>query len=216
MVQCPSCGRPQAPLLSCPDCQAPLAANLDFFAAVGLPRKLRLDVPRLEATYHTLGRRLHPDRFASAPVKVRDASLRTTALLTRAYRTLRDPLTRASYWLELEDAKPDAHSQQVPAEVTDLVFDVQEELAQVRDLSARQTDEQARMRQRVNERRAEIVDVIERLSLRLEACFGALDEVDRAASAAMIGELRTILAETAYLRTLLRDIDKVLDNRAAA
>lgn len=216
MVQCPSCGRPQAPRLSCPDCQAPLAANLNFFAALDLPRRLRVDGPRLEATYHALGRRLHPDRFATAPVKVRDASLRTTALLTRAYRTLRDPLTRASYWLELESGKPDAHSQEVPGEVAALVFEVQEELAELRDLSARKTDEQARMRQRINERRAELVDSIEGLGTRLEVCFVALDQVDGAAPAAMIAELRTVLAETAYLKTLLRDIDKALDNRAAA
>ncbi len=80
---------------------APHGSELDYFAAMGLPRKLLIDPVCLEETYHDLGRRIHPDRFASSPVKLRDASLRATALLTRSYRTLRDPISRGLYWLEL-------------------------------------------------------------------------------------------------------------------
>src|SRR5579864_261290 len=106
MVQCPSCGQArEARLLVCAECGAPLAANLDYFAALGLPRKLQIDPAKLEEMYHGLGRRIHPDRFAASPIKVRDASMRATALLTRAYRTLRDPVSRGLYWLELNGRK---------------------------------------------------------------------------------------------------------------
>ncbi|HXR25473.1 MAG TPA: hypothetical protein VN742_08945, partial [Candidatus Binataceae bacterium] len=81
-MQCPSCARLQEPRLICPECKAPLAYNLDCFAALGLPRKLQIDLAMLESSYHNLGRTLHPDRFANASPQVRDASLRATALLT--------------------------------------------------------------------------------------------------------------------------------------
>src|SRR6516162_6449914 len=91
MVQCPSCLQAQKPRLICPDCTSPLAADLDSFAALGIPRKLQIDTAMLESAYHDLSRKLHPDRYASAAPKVRDASLRAMALVTRAYRTMRDP-----------------------------------------------------------------------------------------------------------------------------
>lgn len=213
MVQCPSCARPQAPRLICPDCQAPLAAKLDLFAALGLPPKLRVDKVELEAAYHELGRRLHPDRFATAPVKVRDASLRATALLTRAYRTLRDPLTRASYWLELKMGKAATQSQQVPAAIAELVFDVQDELTELRDAGSRGDEKYQAARQQVNERRSGVVSLLDGLGIRMEATFDALDQKEDAAA---IDRLETLLAETAYLKTLLRDIDKALDTRLAA
>src|SRR5262249_56315874 len=105
MLQCPSCARPQQPRVTCAHCGAPLAADLDLFNALGLPRLLQIDITELERAYHELGRRIHPDRFALASAEVRDASLRATALVTRAYRTLRDPISRGLYWLELNGYK---------------------------------------------------------------------------------------------------------------
>ena len=100
MIECLSCGRQQEPSLICAECGAPLAAPLDCFAALGLPRKLTIDLDALERRYHELSRKIHPDRFASSKPKVRDASVRATATLTRSYRTLRDPVARGLYWLE--------------------------------------------------------------------------------------------------------------------
>ena len=52
--------------------------------------------------------------------------MRATALLTRAYRTLRDPLSRGLYWLELHGEKLAENNQRVPPELAELVFEVQE------------------------------------------------------------------------------------------
>src|SRR5882757_3368344 len=132
MIECPSCGRRQEPRLICADCGAPLSAELDSFAALDLPRKLSIDLPALERAYHDLSRKLHPDRYASSPARIRDASLRGTALLTRSYRTLRDPVTRGLYWLELRKEKLAENNKRVPADLAELVFEVQEQLAELR------------------------------------------------------------------------------------
>src|SRR5712692_11349 len=131
MIECLSCGRRQAPRLICADCGTPLSASLDCFAALGLPRKLSIDLAALERGYHELSRKIHPDRFASRSIAIRDASLRATALLTRSYRTLRDPAARGLYWLELNGEKLAENNKRVPPELAELVFEVQEQLAEM-------------------------------------------------------------------------------------
>src|SRR5579863_5318441 len=113
MIECPSCGRRQQPQLICDQCGTPLGADTDLFAVLGLPRKLKIDPAALERSYHDLSRRIHPDRFVSSNPRVRSASLRATALLTRANRTLKDPTTRGLYWLELQGEKLSENNKQV-------------------------------------------------------------------------------------------------------
>ena len=211
MVQCPSCARVQEPRIVCIDCQAPLAANLDCFAALGLPRKLTVDPAQLEETYHRLGRQVHPDRFATQPVKVREASSRVTAMLTRAYRTLRDPVARGGYWLELNGRKLAANNQQVPAELAELVFDTQEDLTELRQ-SPGAPDVVAKLR----DTEASVRGQLELLGVELTRNFAAFDRMNGASPDQLFDELKTNLAQTAYLRTLLRDLAKTLDSAVKA
>ena len=211
MVQCPSCARPCEPRLFCQECGAPLAVELDLFAALGLPRKLRLDVRELERIYHETGRRIHPDRFASAAPAVRQASLSSTALLTRAYRTLRDPISRARYWLELNGEKLAENNQRVPPALAETVFEVQEQLSELRAArngGARELDAAVR------ERRAEIENSIAGTQEDLQRNFERWDE-GTGERQVLVNELKSILSRLAYLRTLTRDIDRALEGAAA-
>jgi molecular chaperone HscB len=209
MVQCPSCARVQVPRIVCIDCQAPLSANLDCFDALDLPRKLTLDPGRLEATYHRLGRQVHPDRFATKPAQVREASSRVTAMLTRAYRILRDPVARGGYWLELNGHKLAANNQRVPAELADLVFDTQEELAELR-----RTPGAPEVIAKLRDREGAVRGRLDHLGIELAGNFAAFDRLNGAAPAPLFDQLKSNLSETAYLRTLLRDLGKALDSNA--
>jgi len=201
----------QEPRIVCIDCQAPLAANLDCFAALGLPRKLTVDPAQLVETYHRLGRQVHPDRFATQPVKVREASSRVTAMLTRAYRTLRDPVARGGYWLELNGRKLAANNQQVPAELAELVFDTQEDLTELRQ-SPGAPDVVAKLR----DTEASVRGQLELLRVELTRNFAAFDLMNGASPDQLFDELKSNLAQTAYLRTLLRDLAKTLDSAVKA
>jgi len=201
----------QEPRIVCIDCQAPLAANLDCFAALGLPRKLTVDPAQLVETYHRLGRQVHPDRFATQPVKVREASSRVTAMLTRAYRTLRDPVARGGYWLELNGHKLAANNQQVPAELAELVFDTQEDLTELRQ-SPGAPDVVAKLR----DTEASVRGQLELLRVELTRNFAAFDLMNGASPDQLFDELKSNLAQTAYLRTLLRDLAKTLDSAVKA
>jgi molecular chaperone HscB len=212
MIECPSCGRRQEPSLTCADCGSPLAAPLDCFAALGIPRQLTIDLDALERRYHELSRKLHPDRFASKGPKVRDASLRATAMLTRSYRTLRDPVARGLYWLELNGEKLAENNKRVPPELAELVFEVQEQLAEMQ-LSS--DPEQA------HERATEVAARRVELQFKMDEALAELDrhfaKWDQSADEKMLTqELKTILSNIAYLRTLIRDVDRALENTKAA
>ncbi|MGD0116454.1 MAG: hypothetical protein ABSD30_00215 [Candidatus Binatus sp.] len=212
MIECPSCGKRQEPLLTCAECGTPLAAPLDCFAALGLPRKLTIDLDALERRYHELSRKLHPDRFVSKGPKVRDASLRATAMLTRSYRTLRDPVARGLYWLELRDEKLADNNKRVPPEVAELVFEVQEQLAEMQ-LSP---DPEAahELATEITARRVQLQFTMDERLVELERHFAKWNQP--ADEKMLTLELKAILSNIAYLRTLIRDVDRALENAKAA
>jgi molecular chaperone HscB len=211
MMQCPSCARPSEPRLTCPECGAPLGVELNLFAALGLPRKLVLDSRELERIYHEAGRRIHPDRFASAAPAVRQASLKSTALLTRAYRTLRDPVARGRYWLELMDEKLAENNQRVPADLAELVFEVQEQLGELRGARNGSADS---LGVAMKARRAELEEIVNTTQEELERNFARWDS-GAGERQDLVNELKSALSTIAYVRTLTRDVDRALDSATA-
>lgn len=87
----------------CASCKAvlPPEAADDRFAVLGLPRKFEVDLGAAEAAYKDLSRQLHPDRFAKADPRARKAALARTVEINDAWRTVKDPVKRAEYLLEL-------------------------------------------------------------------------------------------------------------------
>jgi molecular chaperone HscB len=212
MIQCPACAKAQAPRLLCGDCGSPLGADLDLYATIDFPRRLCLDPALLETRYHELSRRTHPDRFAVASAKIRDASVRATALVTRAYRTLRDPISRANYWLELHGRKLGSNNQ-VPADLAETVFEIQEGLA---ELNTSEGAEAAEIQSHLTERRREVAQLARARMQELQALFATIDDASEEKIGGLIFDLETILASLAYIRTLKRNLEKALDTRAAA
>ncbi|XP_063172010.1 iron-sulfur cluster co-chaperone protein HscB isoform X2 [Candoia aspera] len=103
--RCWSCGAPLAAAGPdfCPSCRAlqPPEPRADFFGLLGCPRGFAVDVARLRQRFLALQRSLHPDRFSRRPQAERGFSEQHAALINHAYRTLRSPLSRGLYLLEL-------------------------------------------------------------------------------------------------------------------
>ena len=70
---------------------------MDHFARLGLPAALDLDAAALDRAYFGLQRQWHPDRFVSRPPEERARASAEAASVNEAYRTLKDPLSRAFY-----------------------------------------------------------------------------------------------------------------------
>lgn len=75
--------------------------SASYFELLGLPVSYEVDQERLSQRYRDLQRELHPDRFASGTDQERRISMQSSSHLNEAYSTLRDPLERARYMLEL-------------------------------------------------------------------------------------------------------------------
>src|SRR6267142_2051470 len=92
----------------CPQCTKILSLGRpgDYFAFIGLPRRLKIDLADLEERFRALSRQFHPDFFYNAAPGERRASLERSSYLNDAYRTLRDPLQRVDYLLQLVLPRP--------------------------------------------------------------------------------------------------------------
>jgi molecular chaperone HscB len=75
--------------------------NPNYFGLFDLPESYRIERPLLDERYRELQRMVHPDRFASASDQERRLSMQQAADINEAYNTLKDPLSRARYLLEL-------------------------------------------------------------------------------------------------------------------
>jgi molecular chaperone HscB len=73
----------------------------NHFELFGLEPGYALDADRLERAYREIQARIHPDRFAHAGDAERRASMQWTTRVNEAYRTLKHPVERARYLLEL-------------------------------------------------------------------------------------------------------------------
>lgn len=79
-----------------------LTSSGNAFELFGLQPGFALDAEALEAAYREIQSRVHPDRFAHAGDAERRASLQWTTRVNEAYRTLKNPVSRASHILALQ------------------------------------------------------------------------------------------------------------------
>src|SRR3989337_2724110 len=80
---CWNCGQPINKGHFCVACGKILAHHpaTDYFAFLGLPRKLAIDLVDLERRFYTLSRKLHPDNFYRTSERERELSLEKSAAL---------------------------------------------------------------------------------------------------------------------------------------
>jgi molecular chaperone HscB len=77
----------------------------DYFTLLKLPRGFEIDDNLLEQNYFALQRETHPDRVKAKPAAEKQAAASLSVQANDAYRTLREPLSRARYLLSLEGIK---------------------------------------------------------------------------------------------------------------
>lgn len=90
-----------------------MQAAQNHFALFGIPVSFEIDLQVLSDRYRELQRSVHPDRFANAPDRERRLAVEKAAQINDAYQTLKTPLNRARYMLELQgvnfDSEHDTH-----------------------------------------------------------------------------------------------------------
>jgi len=204
----------------CPQCTKILSLGRhgDYFSFLGLPRKLNVDPAELERRLRDLSRQFHPDYFYNASPGERRASLERSSYLNDAYRTLKNPVARVEYLLEIEGlaAKgPQEASKAVPAALLEEVFALNEELDEIRDERAGGAPPEAwkarleRARVPIDAKREAHEADLTALSKRWDALVdaGASDAQRRP----ILEALRDRILERNYINNLLAGIQRELD-----
>lgn len=85
-----------------PELNATMVSLKDsHFDLFHLPAQFALDAAALDAAYRAVQTQVHPDRFAAAGDAQKRIAMQWATRANEAYRTLRDPLQRATYLLTL-------------------------------------------------------------------------------------------------------------------
>ena len=214
--ECRTCGA-GAPVDEhfCPNCSRILALGRhgDYFAFLGLPRKLTIAAEDLERRFRELSRKFHPDYYYNASPAERLASLERSSYLNDAYRTLRNPATRIEHLLAIEGlppAKSDEGSVKVPPALLEEVFALNEELDEIRELRESGGAE-AQLRARLERARAPIErkrDEHERRIQELSERYDNQGETPAADRKTTLEALREQLLERRYIDNLIATIER--------
>jgi molecular chaperone HscB len=195
---CAECGRLQ-----------PFAPGIDHWVVLGLPRSLRLERADLERRFHELSRRFHPDYFRLRGSEEQAISLESSAAVNAAYRTLREPVSRVEYLLELEGlALGTAGQARPPADLFEEIMELQEARQELETAGAEAPEA---LRARLEAARGELEARRQSIDGELLALFPRWDGAGEDERRRLLGRMRDILATRAYLKTVLRDLGATLE-----
>jgi len=224
MLECRSCGA-GAPVDEhfCPQCSRILALGRhgDYFAFLGLPRRLTLDSQDLEQRFRDLSRKFHPDYYYNASPTERLASLERSSYLNDAYRALKNPVTRIEHLLAIEgmpSTRAEESGGKVPASLLEEVFALNEELDEIRELRESGGDPD-RLRARLASARLPIErkrDEHERELRELSSRWDAQENAAAAEKHATLELLRERLLERNYINNLLATIEREVTSLGSA
>ena len=176
---------------------------MDYYRALGLDPKLQLNLNELQQLFYGRSRELHPDRFARAEASVREAALQDSSTLNDAYRTLREPLQRAEYFLKHRGFDiSEQGTKEVPPELLEEVFELNMALEELKD-----GDESARPQ--LATAREHFAALLAQSDIELDNLFAAHDSKP---GEEILKQIRGLLNRRRYIQNLLRDVNGYLSN----
>ncbi len=192
----------------------PVSKETDYFTCLGLPRRLTIDPKQLEAKFYELSRAFHPDFYHGKSETEQRISLGNAAMLNSAYRTLRDPVQRAEYLLDLEAGSAKEIRTSPPADLFEEILELQETLDEYRG-SDRGTEEAQALRTRLLEERASLERRREDMEAQLRDLFtrwdalqdnGEAGPVAREERDRLLKAMRELLSNRTYVTNILNDL----------
>lgn len=192
----------------------PVSKETDYFTCFGFPRRLTIDPGKLEAKFYELSRAFHPDFYQNKSETEQSISLGNAATLNSAYRTLRDPIQRVEYLLDLEAGSVKEIRNSPPADLFEEILELQDTLDEYR-ASDRTSDagqqlrtqlqaEQVTLEQRKRDMETQLQQLFtdwDLLQDRGEATSQARSERDR-----LLKQMREILSNRTYVKSIVNDL----------
>jgi molecular chaperone HscB len=163
-----------------------------FYEAFDLEPALSLDAEDLKRRFYERSRQWHPDRFGRGSDEEKQKALEMTAVLNDAFRTLRDPVSRAEYFLK---EKGFELSKEAPPELLEEVFELNMALEELRE-----GDESAR---------PQLMEARDRFAAMRDSIDASLAEAGERGD---LEQVRALLNRRRYIRNLIREVENVLPN----
>lgn len=192
----------------------PVSKETDYFTCFGFPRRLTIDPSKLEAKFYELSRAFHPDFYQNKSGTEQTISLGNSATLNSAYRTLRDPIQRAEYLLDLEAGAVKEIRNSPPADLFEEILELQDTLNEYRatdrtseagqQLRAKLQAEQLTLDQRKEDMETSLLQLFtdwDRLQDQGDATSQARTERDR-----LLKQMREILSNRTYVKSIVNDL----------
>ena len=192
----------------------PVSKEADYFTCLGFPRRLTLDLKKLEAKFYEMSRTFHPDFYQTKSPAEQAISLGNAAVLNTAYRTLRDPNQRAEYLLGLEAGSVKDIRTSPPADLFEEILELQDTLEEYRSSERDSQDsrelrvtleaEQRALEQRKQEMEAQLQQLFtewDQLQDRGEATSQTRVERDR-----LLKQMRDLLSNRTYITSIVNDL----------
>lgn len=192
----------------------PVSKELDYFTCFGFPRRLSIDQQKLETKFYELSRAFHPDFYQNKSDAEQTISLGNSAMLNTAYRTLRDPIQRAEYLLDLEAGSVKEIRTTPPADLFEEILELQDTLDEFR-ASDRTSDTAAALRTQLQTERAALEGRQRNMEAQLQQLFGRWDGLQdrgeatdqaRAERDRILKDMRDILSNRTYVKNIVNDL----------
>lgn len=183
---------------------------MKYFEIFDLPPKIELDAAELQRRFHQLSRQHHPDYHTTRSGEEQERAVRTTALLNDAYRTLRDPDRRVEYLVRTHGFSIDGSK--VPQALLAEVFEINEQLEEIRSARERGAGDE-NITEKLNQVRQAVSLMQTEHETRLHETCREWDELieqgaGEAERASLLKQLADVVARSAYLRNLRKEIDE--------
>lgn len=108
----------------------------NYFAIFNLPVAFNIDLNIVAGEFRELQKAVHPDRFAQGSDQERLLAVQKTSQVNQAYQTLRDPVARAQYMLQLQGVETSAETDTtMDSDFLMEQMEIREAIAEVRDQS---------------------------------------------------------------------------------
>ncbi len=147
------------------------------------PPRLNLDLEELERAFYKLSLEFHPDRNPN-----QTEANELTAFLNEAYRTLKDPWTRADYGAHLYKVSA---SKKVPTDLAEIYFELQD------------SNEHSEWKNFAGK----LEELAENQNLRLKDLFQEFDRSDERQRKNIAEEMASLVHEHQYLESMRRDLE---------
>ena len=171
-----------------------LDLSQNYFELFGLPERYAIDPAQLTERYRDLQRRLHPDRYAQASDQERRLAMQGATRVNEAHRTLKSPLARALYLLELRGLPAEPGSASMSPAFLMEQMELREALAEARH----QDNPYAAL--------STLKQDVER---RIGACVGAVGGLLAGDDPAQLDPAREAVNELRFLEKLRSEVDNL-------